>query len=194
MTGSVSSRALLRGLTVARERDRGFSRSRFGTWLDADLDGCTTRDEVLLAESLRPPLVLASCTVTSGRWRSRLNGARVTDLAKLRIGPHVPFREAWQSGARRWSPSRRAQLANDLGYRPTLHASTLRAFEARGAAGPERWLPPRRARRCAYVAEWVAVKWRWRMTVDRAERRFLVRRLRGCGWPAVERPTRATST
>jgi hypothetical protein len=40
----------------------------------------------------------------------------------------------------------------------------------------------------------VAVKWRWRLSVDRAEKRFLVRRLRGCGWPAVERPTRAFVT
>jgi hypothetical protein len=193
-TGSVSSRALLRGLTVARERDRGFTRSRFGTWRDADLDGCTTRNEVLLAESVRPPLVLSSCTVTTGRWRSRLDGTRVTNLARLRIGPQVPFLEAWQSGARRWSPSHRAQLANDLGYRPTLNVSTLQVLQARGAAEPQRWLPPRRAGRCAYVAEWVAVKWRWRLSVDRAEKRFLVRRLRGCGWPAVERPTRAVAT
>jgi hypothetical protein len=192
VTGSVSSRALLRGLTVAPERDRGFNRSRFGTWRDADQDGCTTRDEVLLAESVRPPLVFSSCTVTSGRWRSRLDGARVTDLSRLSIGPQVPFREAWQSGARRWSPSRRAQLVNDLGYRPTLNVSTLRAVQARGAAEPQRWLPPRHVGRCAYIAEWVAVKWRWRMSVDRAEKRFLVKRLRGCGWPAIERPARAT--
>jgi hypothetical protein len=194
VTGSVSSRALLRGLAVARERDRGFSRTKFDTGRDADLDGCTTRDEVLLAESVRPPLVLSSCTVTSGRWRSRLDGARVTDLTRLRIGPQVPFLEAWQSGARRWSPSRRAELANDLGYRPTLNVSTLRVLRARGAAEPRRWLPPRGAGRCAYVAEWVAVKWRWRLSVDRPEKRFLVRRLSGCGWPAVERPTRAFVT
>jgi hypothetical protein len=138
--------------------------------------------------------VLSSCTVTSGRWRSRLDGARVTNLSRLRIGPQVPFLEAWQSGARRWSPSQRAQLTNDVGYRPTVNVSTLRVLRARGAAEPQRWLPPRRAGRCAYVAEWVAVKWRWGLSVDRAEKRFLVRRLHGCGWPAVERPTRAVAT
>jgi hypothetical protein len=50
---------------------------------------------------------------------------------------------------------------------------------------------PRPAYRCTYVADWVAVKWRWRLSVDPAERRYLSRTLRGCGWPQVRAPGRA---
>lgn len=188
---TVSSRSLLAGLAVRKETPLGFSRARFRTWLDRDRDGCTTRGEVLLAEAVAPPTVLSSCRVASGRWFSRLDGVRTADVGRLGIEHLVPLAEAWQSGARRWAAARRAALANDLGYRPSLNVGTERVLAARGTAEPQRWLPPRRASRCTYLAQWVAVKWRWRLGVDRAEKRFLTTRLRGCGWPAVEAPPRA---
>ncbi|MGH8894073.1 MAG: hypothetical protein ACRDWY_12340 [Actinomycetes bacterium] len=84
----------------------------------------------------------------------------------------------------------RRQLANDLGYPSALTAVSARADRAKGSAEPQRWLPPRRAARCGYVAQWVAVKWRWRLRVDGVERRFLARRLEACGWPSVPQPER----
>ncbi len=98
--------------------------------------------------------------------------------------------EAWRSGARAWRPALRRQLANDLGYPATLVAVTSSAARAKAGREPQDWLP-RPAYRCTYVAEWVAVKWRWRLAVDPAERRFLTRTLRGCGWPQVRAPGRA---
>lgn len=187
-----SSRRLLRSLAVEKERNLGFAQTKFRTWLDADGDGCTTRDEVLLEESVKAPTVRSECRVTSGRWLSRLDGARLADLSLLRIEHLVPLREAWASGARRWAGVSRAELANDLGYRFALNVSTQRVLRARGSAEPQRWLPPRRAARCTYVAQWVAVKWRWGLTVDRAEKRFLTERLEACAWPRVEKPTRPT--
>jgi hypothetical protein len=187
-----SSRRLLRSLAVRKERNRGFAEKKFRTWLDADADSCTTRSEVLLAESRRAPTVRAGCRVTAGRWLSRLDGVRSADLSRLRIEHLVPLREAWASGARRWAGVSRAQLANDLGYRSALNVSTKRVLRARGSAEPQRWMPPRRAARCTYVAQWVAVKWRWGLTVDRGEKRFLTQRLTACGWPKVERPRRPT--
>lgn len=191
-TARVSSRRLLRSLAVGKERNRGFAQAKFRPWLDADGDGCTTRDEVLLAESVKAARVGPGCRVISGRWRSRLDGVRTPNLSRLRIEHLVPLREAWASGARRWAGVSRAQLANDLGYRFALNVSTKRVLRARGSAEPQRWLPPRRAARCTYVAQWVALKWRWGLTVDRTEKRFLTRRLAACGWPRVEKPNRAT--
>lgn len=47
---------------------------------------------------------------------------------------------------------------------------------------------------CTYVKRWVAVKWRWRLSVNRAERTFLAAKLRSCGWPRVAKPARAHIT
>lgn len=185
-----SSRTLLGQLRTSAESGRGYDRARFRTWTDDDADGCDSRSEVLFAEALSPMTVRAGCAISGGRWLSRYDGVTTTRRGRLRIEHLVPLREAWQSGARGWSATRRAQLANDLGYAKTLNAATGRMVRAKGAQEPRAWLPPRAGTRCAYLAEWVAVKWRWRLSVDRAERRHLARRLASCGWPDVDLPAR----
>ncbi len=85
-------------------------------------------------------------------------------------------------------------MLNDLGYRDSLSVATEGVLRSRGNAEVLDWLPPRAAARCDYLAQWVAVKWRWRLSVDRAEGRFLVRRLASCDWPRVVQPWRARVT
>ena len=188
----VSSRTLLGQLAKAKEKPKGYQRTSFGGWVDADSDRCSTRAEVLVAEARRPPLMTESCGLTGGKWYSTWNGVARSDLSLVGIGSAVPLAEAWQSGARRWSLTTRRALTNDLGYRETLTVATNAVLSSRGSAEPQSWLPPRRAARCDYVADWVAVKWRWRLSVDPRERRFLVSRLKSCGWPTVAKPPRAT--
>jgi hypothetical protein len=186
----MSTRAMLRQLRRASETPRGYQRSRFRMWTDADLDGCTTRDEVLIHEATRPPTLRAGCGLTGGRWFSRYDGVSPADRRRLAIEQVVPLGEVWRSGARGWTAGTRRQMANDLGYDPTLAVATARVLRSRGNAEPQDWMPERPATRCGYVAQWVAVKWRWRLAVDAAERRFLVRRLTSCEWPSVVKPTR----
>lgn len=190
-TARVSSRTLLRGLTRRHEVSRGYAASRFGSWVDIDRDGCATPATVLLGEAVRPPLLQRVCRITGGRWRSSYDAATTADRARLGVEPLVPLAEAWSSGARSWAPRTRRTFRNDLGYRPSLNVATRTVIAARGSAEPQQWLPPRAATRCQYTAQWVAVKWRWRLSVDPVEARFLTRRLRSCGWPRVDRPARA---
>lgn len=190
----MSTRAMLRDLHRAPETPRGYQRSKFRMWTDADGDGCSTRNEVLVAEASRPPTVRAGCGLTGGRWFSRYDGVVTTDRSRLGIEHVVPLGEVWRSGARRWTATTRQQMANDLGYAATLAVATKRVLRSRGNAEPQDWMPQRPATRCGYVSQWVAVKWRWRLAVDPAERRFLVNRLSACGWPTVVKPTRPTIT
>ena len=179
-----SSRSLLAALRRAPERDRGFTASSFPGWRDADGDGCSTAAEVLVAEALRPPRVGTSCALTGGRWRSPYDGRYRTRSSR------------WSSttSSRCARPGGRAHGPGDprcAGSSPTTSAtqrpwwrSRRRRPGRRSGREPQDWLP-RPAYRCTYVADWVAVKWRWRLAVDPAERRFLTRTLRGCGWPQV---------
>ncbi len=186
----ISSRKLLRSLKVRKETSKGFRRSKFRTWVDADGDRCNTRSEVLLAEAKKPPTLLPPCRLTGGRWYSRYDGVGTNKRSAVGIEHLVPLQEVWQSGARRWRASSRKAFANDLSYQPTLNVATKRVLRARGTSEPQRWLPPRKSTRCSYEAQWVAVKWRWRLALDKAERKFLVKSLRRCGWPEVEKPAR----
>jgi hypothetical protein len=183
-----STKQLLADLRTAPEHGAGWTARRFPGWT-ADVDGCRTPSKVFLAEAVTAPRMRAGCDLRGGTWRSRYDGGVVTNVSRLTADHLVGLREAWQSGAYRWSLRTRRQHTNDLGYPSTLIAVTKASATAKGGREPQDWLP-RKAFRCSYLSQWVAVKWRWRLTVDPVERRFLRSRLSSCGWPSVRLPSR----
>lgn len=172
--------SLVGQLVVARERNRGYDRDKFVHWVDGDGDGCDTRDEVLRQEAKRAPAVGSGCSLSGGRWFSWYDGERVTDAGDLDIDHLVPLAEAWGSGARTWSARTRQRFANDLRDRRSLTAVTASSNRSKSDRDPAEWLP-RPAARCRYVRDWVVVKSRWQLAVDRTEKRTVRRLVRGCG-------------
>lgn len=178
-TYAASFRAAVRQLPVAAEVNTGYDRSRyFGTWRDLDRDCRNTRHEVLQAEGTGLRFSSTGCTVTAGRWRSFYDAKYYTSPTQLQIDHMVPVAEAWGSGARRWTQTRRIQFYNDLRVAYALNAMPSRLNQSKGARGPEQWMPP--ANRCRYVEIWTSMKIRWRLSVDPAERSALVRYADGC--------------
>lgn len=175
---SANLRRAIHELPVAHEVRKGYQREKFTHWIDADEDGCSTRDEVLLAETKGPPTVSDSCTVEEGRWFSYYDRETWTDPADVDIDHLVPLAEAWDSGARRWRPKVRTRFANDLSDRRSLVAVTDNVNQSKGDRDPAEWIPDHG--RCRYVREWVAVKHRWRLRVDRAEKRAVRDLADGC--------------
>ena len=182
--------SMLRSLTVAPERSDGYDRDLFPHWDYLGKD-CDVRDRVLIMEALRGPSTGTSCPVGSGQWFSAFDGVTVRDPSALDIDHMVPLAEAWGSGARRWTTSAREAFANDLGYSGSLIAVTASSNRSKGDQDPAEWLPPRTAYRCTYVSEWIAVKWRWRLTVDSSERASLRVLASACGNPRIQAPARA---
>ncbi len=186
----VSSQSLLAGLTVTAEHAVGYSRNLFPLWDDADHDGCNTRYEVLIEESTRAPTVGAGCHLAGGRWVSPYDGMAFTDPGGLDIDHLVPLAEAWRSGAWAWNTATRERYANDLNYRADLIAVTAHENRSKGDKEPSGYVPPKSSFDCTYEAWWVAVKWRWHLSVDSAEKSWLHSHLAACGWPRVTRPGR----
>ena len=181
----VRLRAAVEQLPVARERPAGYARTKFRLWVDADGDCHDTRDEVLAAESRTK--VNAGCDVVRGRWYSYYDRRTWTKASDVDIDHVVPLKEAWDSGARRWSPQTRERYANDLGDRRTLVAVTDNVNQSKSDRDPAEWLPA--YDRCKYVRQWTAVKIRWRLTVDPAEKATLTRLAQRCpnSWITVGR-------
>lgn len=177
-TVSQPLRTLVANLPVATEIRTGYSRDLFPHWIDADRDGCNTRYEVLIAEATTRPSVGSGCSLTGGRWYSYYDGAYWTDPSDLDIDHMVALAEAWDSGARSWTTSRRQSFANDLGDVRSLVAVTDNVNQAKGDQDPATWMPARD--RCRYLGEWVAVKTRWRLTVDTAEKNALTSYAASC--------------
>ena len=166
-------RTAVASLTVAAEDRTGYSRSLFPHWIDADDDGCNTRGEVLIAEATTAPAIGSGCRLSGGAWYSYYDDASYTATASLDIDHMVALAEAWDSGARTWAATRRRAFANDLGDDRTLVAVKDSVNQAKSDQDPAEWIPPSDSAVCRYVAEWVAVKIRWRLAVDTAEKAAL---------------------
>jgi uncharacterized membrane protein YgcG len=167
--GSVRLHQAIRDLPVASETRSGYDRDKFRHWTDANGDCQDTRSEVLRQET--SARITGACTVVTGRWKSIYDGLTWTQASDVDIDHLVPLAEAWDSGAKKWSPATRRAYANDLGDARSLIAMTDNLNQSKGDKDPAQWMPGQR--RCTYVAQWVAVKIRWSLKVDQAEKRAL---------------------
>jgi putative cell wall-binding protein len=192
LTGSVTASTVLAQLTVATPNPTGYDRSLFVHWIDADGNGCDTRQEVLIQESQIPVVKGSGCTILSGRWYSWYDGATWTNPSDVDIDHMVPLSEAWQSGANAWTPDQRRAYANDLGLSVGLEAVTDNVNQSKGDKDPAAWMPPLAAVACRYATDWVLVKYRWNLTVDTVEKSALNTILTGsCGAAMVTAPAQA---
>jgi putative cell wall-binding protein len=192
--GQTTVAALFSELRVASDSIATYSRSAFEHWIDADGDGCDTRQEVLAKESLTPVVLGSGCTIISGQWTSWYDDASWTNPADVDIDHMVPLSEAWKSGAYGWTGEQRRDYANDLDLDVALEAVTDNVNQSKSDRDPAYWLPPAQSEHCRYVADWVQVKYRWSLTVDMAERNALSAILTGtCGSTMVTVPDLANA-
>lgn len=167
--------AAIKNLPIAGETRTGYERTKFRLWVDADGDCRDTRDEVLAAESL---VSVRGCDVRVGKWRSYYDRQVTTRSSDFDIDHLVPLAEAWDSGARRWSGGTRQRYANDLGDSRSLVAVSASSNRSKSDQDPAQWQP--RYDKCTYVRQWVAVKTRWAMRVNAAEKQALLSRASHC--------------
>ena len=172
----------------------GYNRDYFNAWIDADGDGCNTRAEVLMMESQAAVTTRGSCTVSTGQWTSAYDGVTLSDAGGLDIDHFVPLNEAWGSGAYGWDSATRVSFGNDLGYDASLLAVTASSNRSKSDKDPAQWMPASHGYFCDYAATWVAVKWRWSLTVDSLERLTLQSVLNGCSNVNITVPEKATVT
>src|SRR6056297_1534309 len=87
-------------LVVAPESSMGcYDRDLFPHWLDGSGDGCDTRREVLIRDSLTDVAVGTRCSLDDGFWLSTYDGYSTPDPTELEIDHVVALAEAWRSGA-----------------------------------------------------------------------------------------------
>jgi hypothetical protein len=173
-------------LPAAEESRAGYQRSSFRHWVDADRDGCSTRNEVLLEEAFLAPEQTAPCRLTGGEWYSAYDNLYISSPSGLDIDHLVPLAEAWDSGASQWTPAEREAYANDLGDERSLIAVSARSNRSKADQDPAEWLPTYQPYHCQYLADWVATKLRWQLAVDDRERAALTNAVTDCPNVPVE--------
>jgi hypothetical protein len=154
-----------------------YSRDLYPHWVDRDGDGCDARREVLLEESRNGAL---DCHSRIGLWMSVYDGVEMLDRYVIEVDHVVALAEAHRSGADRWSANRRELFANDLDSPWTLVAVTAASNQQKSDHDAVSWRPATAEGRCFLARATVITKWRWRLSVDRAELTMLRMMLRSC--------------
>jgi hypothetical protein len=148
----------------------GYDRDRFGqAWLDADRNGCDTRNDILGEHLQAVTLEGNGCVVATGSYEDPYTGSRIDYWqghgALIDIDHVVSLGNAWATGAFGWPIKKRAAFANDpLNLLPT----DAGANRQKGDGDAATWLPPNTTFRCEYVSRQVAVKAKYDLWVTGA--------------------------
>lgn len=165
--GESVTRDHLAQLTVAPDGSMdGYDRDLFPHW-SPQSGTCDTRETVLRRDGA-DVTVDDACEATSGSWYSVYDGAWVSDDSDVHIDHVVPLAEAWRTGARDWSESRREAFANDLDSQQLIAVSGSSNM-SKGDRAPEEWRPENSGYWCMYARSWVNVKYTYDLTVSDAE-------------------------
>jgi hypothetical protein len=102
----------------------------------------------------------------------------------VQIDHVVALSNAWQTGAFKLSYDKRLAFANDP---MNLLAVKGRLNSQKGDGDAATWLPPRKDIRCAYVAQQIVVKAKYKLWVTSAEKAAMLVLLAKC--PGFKAPT-----
>lgn len=145
----------------------------FGTWITTQPDGrCgNTRAEVLKRDSLVPVTMSASgCTVARGKWDDPYTGRTFTAASDIQIDHFVPLKNAYLSGADKWTGKKRCLYANFLGNQMHLLPVSGPENSKKSDRSPEGYMPPNRAYQCQYLAQWLKIKMIWELGLTPPEK------------------------
>jgi hypothetical protein len=155
----------------------GYSRDLFPHWINQG-NNCNTREVVLKRDGTNVTTG-SDCAPTSGSWFSPYDGATWTAASDVDIDHVVPLAAAWRTGASSWTTAQRQAYANDL-TDPQLIAVTDNVNQAKGDKSPDQWKPPTVSYWCTYASMWVAVKYKFKLTINSAEKTSLTDMLNRC--------------
>lgn len=186
--------AVLETLAVkGRAPKTGYERSQFGpTWSDVDRNGCDTRNDILYRDltSIKYKDGTKECVVLSGILVDPYSGEKISFVRgvgssmDVQIDHVVALSNAWQTGAFKLAYDKRLAFANDP---MNLLAVKGRLNSQKGDGDAATWLPPRKDIRCAYVAQQIVVKAKYKLWVTPAEKAAMVALLAKC--PGFKAPS-----
>ncbi|MCM2281295.1 MAG: HNH endonuclease family protein [Bdellovibrionaceae bacterium] len=147
----------------------------FGSWINEDSpsDCYDTRAEALLRDA-EPNVEVKfyrdnACKVRSGAWYDPYTNRIFKTSHSLQIDHVVPLKNAYMTGAWRWSRPARCHYANYVGN--AYHLMTVHGHEnmSKNSQDPSGYLPPNRAFLCEYVRSWMKIKLIWGLAVTAEE-------------------------
>ena len=171
-------------LVQAEYKAKTYKRKNWRHWIDADKDCQNTRQEILIQYSQKSPSYRSSrnCHVTSGSWTCPYTGKLFTNPRKIDIDHIVALKEAYESGGYLWSRIKKKAFANDFA---NLLPAQAKANRSKGYRDLAEWIPLKN--RCSYLSKWLAIKIKYELSVDQAEKKSIKALTSQC--PGLKLPT-----
>lgn len=165
--------------------DASYSRDAFRyQQIDADGNGCMIRDDILARDLTHIQFSKQKrCQVESGNLEDPYTGKTIAfqrgqaTSSLVQIDHVVALHDAWNSGAKNWSVSKRTRFGNDPF---NLLAVEGKANQNKSDKHAGKWLPSNKAYQCGYVARQIAIKAKYGLSVTAQEKQGMLRTLHYC--------------
>lgn len=175
--------AVLETLDVKGRAPRtDYNRGQFSDGWGAS-GNCDVRNLILRRDLANAVLDEDNCTVLSGTLNDPYTNTTITFIRgqdtsqDVQIDHIVAVADAWQKGAQQLSQEQRYHFYNDpLNLLAVDGPTNVKKSDGDAAT----WLPPSKPYRCLYVARQIAVKSKYDLWVNAAERDAMRRVLREC--------------
>jgi hypothetical protein len=154
-----------------------YDRKEFIHWIDEDRDCQNTRQEVLIEEAI--VIDTNVCTVKYGLWYCLYDDTLIYKASNMDIDHVVPLKNAWISGAWKWSKKKKKMFANYLLDGEHLIAVSSRSNRSKGSKSPDQWMPRNKNIHKQYLMAWCKIKVKWGLTASKDELIFLKNELYG---------------
>jgi hypothetical protein len=145
----------------------------FGTWIDfPNDDSCLTTRGLVLERDSKVPVETYEhdhCYVSKGRWYDPYTNDNYSDAREVQIDHVVPLKEAYISGAFKWSWKQRCAYFNFLGNSYHLMPIESSVNGKKSDKGPDRWMPPNEEYYCQYISNWLRIKAIWQLMMSEDE-------------------------
>lgn len=152
-----------------------YTRSRhFGKWVrDPKTKDCyNTRAKVLIRDNIGVIKFNENnpCSVDAGEWLDPYSGEKFTDAKmEIQIDHMVPLKEAYMSGAYKWSFQERCLYGNYMGYKNHLISSYGEENNKKGDKTPVDYMPNNPSYQCEYLKDWLKIKSIWGLSMSPSE-------------------------
>lgn len=152
-----------------------YKRKYFKHWTDSDKNCQQTRAEVLIRDAIDDKVMYKTdkkCKVIFAAIHDHYSGKTIpSHLAD--IEHVVPLKQAWISGAWKWTPKRREEFANYMEDEWHLLAVHLSLNRSKSFRAPHEWMPPDSTFHVFYCLTWIRIKVKWELTATEEEIAFI---------------------
>lgn len=171
--------------TEKYDREAQFGRP----WIDVDGNKCDTRNDILKRDMASFVLFRGDCEVQTGVLNDPYTGRTIEfthtnafgkntgDSMTVQIDHVIPLGYIWLNGGDAWDQDVRILIANDP---INLKAVDGKSNGSKGMNGPASWLPENVEYHCTYAVDFVQVLGKYELTVQSADRAWLVNKLTEC--------------